>query len=176
MNRAIIYKIILGFAVCAMTVGIALYFRPITSTGDLKASFENLKILNDQSRPLAIGELEDRPFVILHFWASWCGPCRKELPSLFKALPQLSGKFLVLLVSTDDQPAAAVDFLKTLDTAPPDQSHIVWDENHNLSHTFAVKLMPETYVLDRSGRTIREISGLMDWQDPKNLKFFRELK
>ncbi|MEJ2681920.1 MAG: TlpA disulfide reductase family protein [Gammaproteobacteria bacterium] len=105
-----------------------------------------LKTLDGKNFRLA----ENRGTVILlNFWASWCGPCREELP-LLNALHHKYEKlgFTVLGVNIDEKAALAQDLLGEVDVDFP----ILMDGENSVASLYNIEAMPTTYIIDRSGR------------------------
>jgi len=87
--------------------------------------------------------------IMLNFWASWCGPCRTEMPVL-DALNQryaVAG-FKVIGVNVDSEPAKADRLLKELNLQFP----ILFDPNGDVSASYEVNAMPSTVLIDRDGQ------------------------
>lgn len=86
--------------------------------------------------------------VMLNFWASWCGPCRQEMPhmnDIFKKYEKFG--FTVLAVSVDENPEDANRFL---DAVPVDFP-ILYDTDSRISELYNVDAMPTTVMIDRDG-------------------------
>ena len=86
--------------------------------------------------------------VLVNFWASWCGPCRKEMPVLEQLNRQYHNKGVALLgVNVEPDSAAATDWLK----ATPVSFPILFDVDSKVSKLYQVEGMPNTVILDRKG-------------------------
>jgi peroxiredoxin len=86
--------------------------------------------------------------VMINFWASWCGPCRQEMP----LLQQLYGKyeplgFTLLGVNVEPDSAQAQDWLEKVSVSFP----ILFDRDNKVSAQFGVEAMPSTVLIDREG-------------------------
>lgn len=91
--------------------------------------------------------------VMINFWASWCGPCRKEMPILEQLNRQYRNKGLTLIgVNVEPDSQAAMDWLK----ATPVSFPILFDTESKVSKLYQVAGMPNTVILDRKG-TVRYI-------------------
>jgi thiol-disulfide isomerase/thioredoxin len=87
--------------------------------------------------------------VLLNFWASWCGPCRKEMPILEQLHKQYQAKG-VTLVGVNVEPSSddAVKWLKGTPVSFP----ILFDRDSSVSKLYQVQGMPNTVILDRKGK------------------------
>ena len=104
--------------------------------------------LNSNSgKTLSLGALRGQ-IVLVNFWASWCGPCRKEMPILEQLNRQYRNKGVTLIgVNVEPDSAAATDWLK----ATPVSFPILFDVDSKVSKLYQVEGMPNTVILDRKG-------------------------
>jgi cytochrome c biogenesis protein CcmG, thiol:disulfide interchange protein DsbE len=87
--------------------------------------------------------------VILNVWASWCDPCREEMPLLQKTHEKIKGQGgMVLGVDTQDASNKALAFLKEVKASFPS----VRDRDREYGRRFGVNGYPETFIIDRKGR------------------------
>ncbi len=97
--------------------------------------------------------------VLLNFWATWCGPCRQEMPplnTLHERYQRLG--FVVLGVSIDDDPAVAVRMADQLGVSYP----VLFDADKEISRRYEVVGMPSTYLIDRDGNVRHVHIGFRD--------------
>jgi len=87
--------------------------------------------------------------VMINFWASWCGPCRQEMP-LLDSIYRKYGKlgFTLLGVNVEPDSKAADDWLKQTPVSFP----ILYDRDSKVSKLYNVAGMPSTVIIDRSGK------------------------
>jgi cytochrome c biogenesis protein CcmG/thiol:disulfide interchange protein DsbE len=108
--------------------------------------------------------------VLLNFWASWCGPCIQELPSL-QQFHREHPEYPILAVSVDEDEDAYRRFLVN--------RHVdfitVWDPKETASTKYKTTGWPETFVIDRQGRVRRRFIGATDWNDPEIARFLKTL-
>jgi len=102
---------------------------------------------SNAGKPLALADFRGQ-IVLLNFWASWCGPCRQEMPILEQLNRQYHGKGVTLLgVNVEPDSAAAVQWLK----ATPVTFPILFDTDSKVSSLYEVAGMPNTVIIDRKG-------------------------
>jgi peroxiredoxin len=93
--------------------------------------------------------------VIVDFWATWCAPCKEELPVLQKLYKKYSGQGLVVVgVSVDKDASNIQSFLKKLAVSFP----VVHDAGHEVSGRYQPPRMPSSYIVDRKG-IVRYVHG-----------------
>jgi cytochrome c biogenesis protein CcmG, thiol:disulfide interchange protein DsbE len=108
--------------------------------------------------------------VLVNFWASWCGPCLVELPSLLR-LHHDQPDVVILGVSVDEDENAYKTFLT--------RRHVdfitVRDPSASAANLFHTDMWPETYVIDRNGYIRSKYVGATDWSDPEIRAFIKSL-
>lgn len=108
--------------------------------------------------------------VLLNFWATWCGPCVEELPSLLDLHHQQPG-LVILAVSIDEDPLAYTRFIS--------RRHVdlitVRDPAESAARLFHTEMWPETYVIDRQGVIRRKFVGSQDWSSPEIRAYLKTL-
>ncbi len=111
--------------------------------------------------------------VFLNIWATWCPPCREEMPSMEKLYEQLkSDDFEILAVSVDLSGAEAVrPFMKRYGLHFP----ALLDTEGKVQHLYGTTGIPESFIIGRDGRIRKVIVGPMDWATPAAVRFFRTL-
>ncbi len=115
--------------------------------------------------PKLLSEFRGKPLLI-NVWASWCGPCQQEMPSLERLAQKYGGKqFQVIGVSTDDYPAKASAFLKA--------NKITFgnyiDHDMVLEHMFGADRLPLTLLVDSRGMLLDKHYGYKQWDGPEAL-------
>jgi cytochrome c biogenesis protein CcmG, thiol:disulfide interchange protein DsbE len=100
--------------------------------------------------------------VIVNFWASWCDPCKEEAPVLERAWREHRGAGLVVVgVDANDFKGDARAFARRNRMSYP----IVHDARAGSLGDYGVKNLPETFIVDRRGRIVGQISGQLDASD-----------
>jgi thiol-disulfide isomerase/thioredoxin len=100
--------------------------------------------------------------VVVNFWATWCEPCREELPSLERLRAHFaSAPFLVLAVNVGEGEARIREFLKE----SPVKFPVLLDRDSAAQNDWEVRGLPTTFVLDPQGRIRYSFVGERDWSD-----------
>ncbi len=102
--------------------------------------------------------------LIVHFWASWCGPCVEEFPQLVALANSSKGKIKVIAISGDSDRKEIDVFLKSFPEALTARDfHIIWDENKELVKEWSVQKLPESYIYNSQHKLAKRISGAVEW-------------
>ncbi|MBX3054611.1 MAG: TlpA family protein disulfide reductase [Caldilineaceae bacterium] len=109
-------------------------------------------VLEDGSH-LSLSDLQGRPIVI-NFWATWCGPCRLEMPELMRAAVN-DPNLILLAVNVQEAPDAVAPFADDFTMTTP----VVLDSKGILNKLYAVRGLPTTYFIDDSGAISAVYSG-----------------
>ena len=97
--------------------------------------------------------------VMINFWASWCGPCREEMPHLARLYEKYRASgFTVLAINIDDDPNKAAGLAAQLGLRFP----VLLDTGKQVSRTYDLSAMPSTVLVDRDGRVRHVHRGYRD--------------
>ncbi len=112
--------------------------------------------------------------VMVNFWATWCPPCRREIPSM-EALYQAykDESFTILAINQWESPDHVFAYMGQLDVFP--NFPILFDGNSSVSQAFGVKGLPTTVLIDRQGRIVYQALGGRDFNHPEVRAIIREL-
>ena len=100
--------------------------------------------------------------LIVNFWATWCPPCRKEMPALQRAWESLRDENILLLgIAVGENKTAVAEYVEKMKLDFP----IALDPTTDSSSEWAVRGLPTTYVVDPSGQIVLEAVGERDWDD-----------
>ena len=150
------------------TVGIKGVHRENAGKAAPKASFRD-----PDGGEISLADFKGVP-VLVNLWASWCGPCIKELPTLAKLSDaQLQdGQLGVIAVSQDMGPQSSVKAF--LAAHKIDGLGAYQDPEMALSGALGVQVMPTTVLYDREGREVWRYVGDMDWTSAEAAKLLAE--
>jgi thiol-disulfide isomerase/thioredoxin len=132
-----------------------------------------VKFADAQGNPLTLADLQGK-VVLLNLWATWCGPCREEMPSLDKLQAQLGGaEFEVVALSIDQAGPEVVQ--RFYDEVGVENLALYIDTSAQAAVTLDALGIPTTLVLDRQGRELGRKAGIAAWDSPEMVKFLREV-
>lgn len=138
---------------------------------DEPRALPELQFVDGEGRALTLASFRGK-VVLLNIWATWCLPCRREMPTLDRLQAQLGGPdFEILALSIDRQGLSAVAaFYEELGLGA---LGMYVDSSSKASQSLAVVGIPTTLLVDRSGDEIGRLVGPYDWDDPEMISFLR---
>ncbi len=111
--------------------------------------------------------------VLLNFWATWCMPCRAEMPGMETLWQRYKDQgFVIAAVSVDEGSRGRIEtFSKILDLSFP----ILLDPESKVSDLYKVSDMPTSFLIDRNGKVISRIVGTEEWTSPEAIRLVEDL-
>jgi thiol-disulfide isomerase/thioredoxin len=130
-----------------------------------------LAFTDADDKPLTLGDYKGRT-VLLNFWATWCAPCVKEMPSLDKLQAELGkDKFVVLPLSLDGpSKPKVVPFYADRKLA---NLGIYFDKGKKVMGALDISVLPTSILVDPQGREIGRLEGDADWDKPEALALMK---
>ncbi|MDO9068169.1 MAG: TlpA disulfide reductase family protein [Deltaproteobacteria bacterium] len=121
---------------------------------------------------LKLSELKGR-VVLLNFWATWCPPCREEIPSMMKLNKAMAGKpFQMVSVSIDEGGKSTIDsFFKDSGFLLP----TYLDQDGRAAKAYGITGVPESFVISKQGIVVKKIIGGIAWDSPDVVSFLEGL-
>ena len=112
-------------------------------------------------------------YILLNFWATWCPPCVKEMPSMERLQQKFKHKGIhVVAISLDKEPEAKIAaFVARLNLTFP----ILLDPDGKVSGPYGANALPSTFILNPDGRVIAAAKGERDWYGDEAISYFDEL-
>jgi peroxiredoxin len=111
--------------------------------------------------------------VIVNFWATWCPPCREEMPSMQRAWEQLRAEGILMFgINVGEDEDTIFQFTANYPVDFP----LLMDSHSAITGRWPVLGLPTTFVVDPAGRLVYQAIGSREWDDPALLALIRELK
>jgi thiol-disulfide isomerase/thioredoxin len=124
-----------------------------------------------EGRPVRLSVFRGRP-VLVNFWATWCGPCVVEMPSLDALAARESGTVEVIAISQDlDGRAKVADFFARRNFA---RLEPYLDPRMDLMAALGIQELPTTILYDSEGQEVWRMTGMADWQGERAARLLRE--
>lgn len=122
--------------------------------------------------PLKLSDLKGK-VVLLNFWATWCPPCREEIPSMMKLNSAMAGKpFQMVAISVDEGGLPAIEsFFKESGFSLP--AYI--DPDGKATKTYGITGVPETFIIDKNGILVKKVIGTLAWDSAESISFLEGL-
>ena len=150
-------------------VALALATVPVRAAVQTDAPAPDFTLRQQGGGALRLGEQRGR-VVLVNFWASWCGPCRLELPQLNRLHEAYRGAGLVLLgVNVDEDPQAAAEVARRQGLRFP----VLLDSDKAVVRRWDLGSMPATVLIDRDGRVRHVHRG---WRDGLEQTYERQIR
>lgn len=110
--------------------------------------------------------------VFLNFWATWCGPCRSEMPSMQELHQELDSKGFTIVAVNLGEPANYVnEFMRSKGFT----FTVLLDSHQRVGALYGIRSIPTTYLLDREGKIIGAVVGSREWSTDESIEMFKLL-
>ena len=151
---------------------------------DEKPPFKNILVLNEpkfykqiifqdrNSNQIDLNSINTDEIYIINFWATWCAPCKDEMPSLDK-LQEKDGIFIFPINMEEKNLNNADKFYKDLNI---ENLNLYFDEGLKLVKVFALRGVPTTIILNKNKEVIARISGSIDFEDREFISWLYTIK
>jgi len=132
----------------------------------------NFTLKNLDGKEISLSEFRGK-HVLINFWATWCGPCKIEMPSLEVLYERFKDKNFVLLAISNDMFGANI--VKPFVKAHKINFTVLLDQRLKVSNAFGVVSLPTTFMIDPQGKIIGALFGAEDWVTASNILYFENL-
>lgn len=110
--------------------------------------------------------------VFLNFWATWCGPCRAEMPSMQLLYEELQDEgFEIVAVNLGERPAPVNTFINEYGLTFP----VLLDQRQTVGTQYGARSIPTTFLIDRNGDILGMAVGSREWDTPEYIELFRKV-
>ena len=155
----------------ALLVAAALAIAPALSAGDASGPAAAFSLKSRTGGEVSLGSLKGK-VVLINFWATWCGPCRKEMPLLELIQKKYAPLgFTMLGVNVEEDTRLMDTFLKDVPVTFP----VLLDPANGVSKLYNVSAMPSTVIVDRKGNVRFIHQGYKPGDESKYQDLIRQL-
>ena len=158
LKKILLFLLILPLVYCSLT-GNAEEVKPVTGNNTeirkkADGAIPSFKMFDLQGNPVNLVDLKGKK-VFVNIWASWCGTCRAEMPSIEKLYGKVDKtKAAFVLLSLDQNPDNGAKFAQKAKLSVP-----VYFPGENLHALFNVQSIPTTFIFDEKGKVTHRING-----------------
>ena len=138
-----------------------------TASGDSEPDSDELSTAPDftvydiDGNEVKLSDYFGKP-IVLNFWASWCGPCKSEMPEFNEMYSELDGEVIFLMVNMTDGSRETVESASEYVSEEGFSFPVMYDTAQDAAYTYAVYSLPTTYFLDDEGYLIARAVGAID--------------
>ena len=171
MQRIVLYFLVclcLSMAACSKSEA-----PKMSAVAQEKSPAPNVSVISlANGSTLKLSDLKGK-VVLINFWATWCPPCREEIPSMMKLNSFMAGKpFQMVAISIDEGGKPAIEsFFKGTGFSLP----TYLDESGASSKTYGVTGVPESFLIDKQRILVKKIIGGFAWDSPEAVSFIEGL-
>lgn len=128
-----------------------------------KIAAPDFTVYDAEGNPVKLSDYFGKP-IILNFWASWCGPCKKEMPDFNEKSQELEGEVQFLMINMTD------GFRETMETATAfieEQGYtfpVFFDTRFEAAYTYGAYSLPTTFFIDAQGYVITQATGAISME------------
>ncbi len=116
-----------------------------------------------EGNPVKLSDFIGKP-VVLNFWASWCGPCKSEMPDFDEAYAQLGDNIHFLMVNMTDGSRETVEIASSFIAEQGYSFPVFYDTDSEAAYAYSVYSLPTTFFIDAEGQAIAQATGAIDME------------
>jgi peroxiredoxin len=181
MTRRQLLELSAGVVLLGAAVGGAAYWSratpagrpaafPVTRPSEPMAAAE-FELVDLAGRTVRLRDLRGR-VVLLNFWATWCAPCREEMPALGTLAGELGPRGLTVVGVNYKEPKPGIEaFLQERKLVIP----VLLDKEGRVAESYQVYALPATFIVNRRGMVVGTVLGGRDWVGPDARGFLGQL-
>lgn len=134
-----------------------------SATGEELPLAPDFTVYDHEGNEVSLSDFLGKP-VVLNFWASWCGPCKREMPDFDSAYQELDGEVHFLMVNVTDGGRETVETASELIDEEGYTFPVYYDSDLSASTAYGVYSLPTTYFIDAEGHAVARASGSLDME------------
>ncbi len=132
-----------------------------TETDAPVATAPDFTVIDTDGNPVRLSDLRDKP-VVLNFWASWCPPCKAEMPDFEEVYKDYGDRVHFMIVNLTDGTRETVDTAKAYVAGQGYTFPVYFDTTMDAANTYRVSSIPTTYFVNADGTLRSYASGMLD--------------
>ena len=137
-----------------------------------KQNISDLKFKDDEGKEISFSDFQDK-VLLVNFWATWCAPCIKEMPSLDRLKPKVDADFDVIAISVDrDGVEKVTDFFNENKISNLEK---FFDIKNSLAKEMNLIGIPTSFFVNKKGDLIGQYQGDMEWDNDTVIEFINYL-
>ncbi|PJA77663.1 MAG: thiol-disulfide oxidoreductase ResA [Nitrospirae bacterium CG_4_9_14_3_um_filter_51_5] len=146
--------------------------RSVASRPSTGSPAPDFRLMDLHGKAVSLSDFHGK-VVLLNFWATWCGPCRIEMPAMEALYGSLQSKGLEILAVSVDQQGTAVTrpFQEAMGLSFP----ILHDQDYQVGLIYGARTLPMTFAIDRKGIIRQLVYGARDWNSPEARRGLSEI-
>jgi len=136
---------------------------PVATVGKPAPDFDTVDLKGDV---WSLSDLKGK-VVFINFWATWCPPCREEMPSMQRLYDKMpKDKFEMIALYNNDKKQPVMNFVSQMRLTFP-----IWSDEHNFAGAkYGLTGLPETYIVDKNGIIREKFIGPAEWDKPETIE------
>ena len=179
MNKVLNLVIIIGLVLILLVGGLLAWMlflkpeapaeptQPVQTTVSPETTAENTTLAPDftfhdgEGNPYKLSDFRGKP-VILNFWASWCGPCKNEMPDFQEAYLTYGDQIHFIMLNLTDGTNETVETARAFLQTVPYTFPVYFDSSMEGAYTYGINSIPITWFIDAQGNLVAHCPGMLD--------------
>ncbi len=174
MKFRFVYMLILGMLVLFIaSLSLAMGEKPgVKSTPKERDLALDFTLPDLEGHKVSLSDYKGK-IVFLNFWATWCPPCRQEMPSMQTLYEKLKGEDFEMLAVSIDKPGKSV--VKPFVEKRGYTFKTLLDPKGKVASQYRIVSIPTTFIIDKDGKIIDKVIGAKDWSRDSVIQKFKRL-